>query len=81
MVFRYSGWEYKRNIMETRTRSLVKATIWTLIGLLVMSMIGLIFTGSLVTGGIMAVVNSLIGLGTYLIYERVWAGVSWGRNV
>jgi hypothetical protein len=27
------------------------------------------------------VVNSLIGLGTYLIYERVWAGVSWGRNV
>ena len=67
--------------MESRTRSLVKATIWTLIGLLVMSMIGLIFTGSLVTGGIMAGVNSLIGLGTYLIYERVWASVSWGRNV
>ncbi len=67
--------------METRTRSLVKATIWTLIGLLLMSMIGLIFTGSLVTGGIMAGVNSLIGLGTYLIYERVWASVSWGRNV
>lgn len=67
--------------METRIRSLVKATIWTLIGLLVMSMIGLIFTGSLVTGGIMAGANSLIGLGTYLIYERVWAGVSWGRNV
>ncbi len=67
--------------MESRVRSLVKATIWTLIGLLVMSMIGLIFTGSLVTGGIMAGVNSLIGLGTYLIYERVWASVSWGRNV
>ena len=67
--------------MESRVRSLVKATIWTLIGLIVMSMIGLIFTGSLVTGGIMAGVNSLIGLGTYLIYERVWASVSWGRNV
>lgn len=67
--------------MESRVRSLVKATIWTLIGLLLMSMIGLIFTGSLVTGGIMAGVNSLIGLGTYLIYERVWASVSWGRNV
>ncbi|MEP2028185.1 MAG: DUF2061 domain-containing protein [Paracoccaceae bacterium] len=67
--------------METRTRSLVKASIWTLLGLLVMSSIGLLFTGSLVTGGIMAFVNSAIGLITYLIYERVWANVSWGRNV
>ena len=67
--------------METRSRSLVKATIWTLLGLLVMSLIGLLFTGSLVTGGIMAVVNSAIGLITYLIYERIWANVSWGRNV
>ena len=66
--------------METRSRSLVKATIWTLLGLLVMSLIGLLFTGSLVTGGIMAVVNSAIGLITYLIYERIWANVSWGRN-
>jgi uncharacterized membrane protein len=71
----------KRNFMETRARSLVKATIWTLMGLLVMSLIGFIFTGSLVTGGIMAVANSLIGLVTYLIYERVWANVAWGRNV
>lgn len=67
--------------METRTRSLVKAAIWTLLGLLVMSLIGFIFTGSLITGGTMAVVNSVIGLATYLIYERVWAAVSWGRHV
>lgn len=67
--------------MESRARSLVKATIWTLLGFTVMSLIGLIFTGSLVTGGAMAIVNSVIGLVTYLIYERVWATVSWGRHV
>ncbi len=67
--------------METRTRSLVKATIWTLLGFTVMSLIGLVFTGSLSTGGTMAVVNSVIGLATYLVYERVWATVSWGRHV
>ena len=67
--------------MESRTRSLVKATIWTLLGFMVMSLIGLIFTGSLVTGGTMAVFISVIGMATYLVYERVWAMVSWGRHV
>jgi uncharacterized membrane protein len=71
----------RRTFMETRMRSLVKAAIWTLLGLVVMSLIGLLFTGSLLTDGIMAVVNSVIGLATYPIYERVWAGVSWGRYV
>jgi uncharacterized membrane protein len=30
-------------------------------------------------GGIMALVNTGLGFVTYLIYERVWAGISWGR--
>lgn len=65
--------------METRTRSVVKAVLWTLIGLLVMTGVGLVATGSVALGGTMALVNSALGLVTYLIYERLWAHVRWGR--
>jgi len=65
--------------METRTRSLVKAVIWSVLGFLVMALVGLAFTGSLAVGGVMALLNTGIGLITYLLYERVWARISWGR--
>jgi uncharacterized membrane protein len=67
--------------MDSRLRSIVKALVWQLMGLVVMVFIGLAFTGSIWAGGAMAVLNALIGLATYLIYERVWAGVRWGRRV
>ena len=65
--------------METRVRSTVKAVLWTLIGLISMSVIGLLFTGSLSQGGLMAVVNAALGFISYLVYERVWSKVRWGR--
>lgn len=67
--------------METRKRSVVKAVIWNLMGLAVMALVGLVATGSLAVGGAMAVVNTSLGLVMYLIYERVWAHIGWGRNV
>ncbi len=67
--------------METRQRSVVKALIWNLIGLAMMALVGLIATGSVAIGGAMALVNAGLGLVMYLVYERVWANVSWGRHV
>ncbi|MEL6689370.1 MAG: DUF2061 domain-containing protein [Pseudomonadota bacterium] len=66
--------------MESATRTWVKAGLWALIGLLVMAVVGFVATGSLVTGGAMAVVNTAVGLVTYVIYERIWARISWGRH-
>jgi uncharacterized membrane protein len=66
--------------METRTRSIVKAIIWNAIGLMMMCLGGFVATGSLKVGGAMALVNAAIGLTTYVIYERVWAQVRWGRH-
>lgn len=65
--------------METRRRSVVKAVIWNVIGLICMSLVGYVATGSLGAGGLMAVINTAIGFTLYLIYERIWAGVHWGR--
>lgn len=67
--------------METRKRSLVKAVIWNLIGLASMAAVGLIATGSAALGGTMALVNTALGLVCYLIYERIWANIGWGRHV
>ncbi len=67
--------------METRGRSIAKAVIWNLMGLAMMTLIGFLATGSARVGGMLAVVNTGVGLITYIIYERVWAGINWGRHV
>ncbi|NOE25731.1 MULTISPECIES: DUF2061 domain-containing protein [Ruegeria] len=66
--------------METRRRSVVKAIVWNAMGLATMTLVGLIATGSAAVGGALALVNTAIGLTLYIVYERIWAGISWGRN-
>ena len=64
--------------MDSFARTWVKAVLWAAIGLVSMSVIGSLFTGSLSVGGMMAVSNTLIGLASYVIYERVWSRINWG---
>jgi len=66
--------------METPRRSLLKAVIWNIIGLICMSLVGLVATGSVALGGAMAFVNAAMGFALYLVYERIWARISWGRH-
>lgn len=66
--------------METKTRTLVKAVVWNILGLAVMALVGLALTGSVAVGGAMAVINCVIGLTMYILYERVWAHIGWGRH-
>lgn len=65
--------------MERPGRTMVKAIIWNINGLLVMSLVGYVMTGSAGMGGLMAVVNTTIGLSLYVLYERIWSRISWGR--
>ncbi len=67
--------------MDSRSRTLLKSALWTLLGLVTMSLVGLVFTGSLALGGGMAAINAVLGFLCYLAYERVWAGIRWGRHV
>lgn len=66
--------------MERPSRTLVKSMCWSLLGLLVMTVVGFVATGSWSTGGAMALVNTAIGFVTYLIHERLWARIPWGRD-
>ncbi|SFE47573.1 DUF2061 domain-containing protein [Roseivivax sediminis] len=65
--------------METRARTLTKAILWQALGLVVMTALGWLLTGSAGTGGSLALASTLVGLVTYVVYERVWAGIRWGR--
>ena len=47
--------------METRRRSVVKALVWNAMGLAMMTLVGLIATGSAALGGMVALVNTAIG--------------------
>ncbi len=66
--------------METTRRSWVKAVLWNVLGLLTMSGVGLVMTGSAAVGGAMAAINTAIGFTMYILYERVWARIGWGRH-
>jgi uncharacterized membrane protein len=66
--------------METRKRSLLKAVIWNLLGLATMVLVGYFATGSIAVGGKIAIVNAVIGLSFYVVYERIWTNIGWGRN-
>ena len=67
--------------METRTRTVLKAVLWNLLGLGVMALVGLVMTGSAMLGGAMAIINTAIGFVMYFAYERVWSRIGWGRHV
>lgn len=66
--------------MESRSRSLVKAVSWQAVGLVTMSAISFAFTGSLARGGALALASAGVSFFTYLMHERAWAGVTWGRT-
>ena len=66
--------------METARRSWVKAVLWNVLGLLTMSGVGLAMTGSIAVGGSLALINTALGFTLYVIYERLWARVRWGRH-
>ena len=65
--------------MESGKRTLVKTIIWQVLCLLTMSLVGFAITGSLISGGALALANTGVGIVTYITYERVWSRISWGR--
>ncbi|MGB7270245.1 MAG: DUF2061 domain-containing protein [Albidovulum sp.] len=67
--------------MESGKRTIIKAILWNVLGLAVMMLVGFAASGSWSLGGKIAVANAVLGLISYVLYERLWARISWGRNV
>jgi uncharacterized membrane protein len=65
--------------METPKRSLAKAIVWQVLGLISMTLIGWIVTGSAALAGGLALMNMSVGFVAYLLHERAWAHIPWGK--
>lgn len=66
--------------METTTRTFAKAITWQALGLLVMIGITYAITGSVAEGGLIAISSAVVGMITFMLHERLWARVLWGRD-
>ncbi len=66
--------------MEKKTRMLMKAVTWQLIGFAVMSVINILYMGDWRAGVGLSGLLTLVGLVSYYLHEQVWARIGWGRN-
>jgi uncharacterized membrane protein len=66
--------------METPKRTLVKAITWQVMGILTMTMLGYLATGSVGVAGGLAISGALIGAVGYFVHERIWNRITWGRT-
>ncbi|GAA6174632.1 DUF2061 domain-containing protein [Sulfitobacter pacificus] len=65
--------------MDLKKRTIVKALTWQVIGFFMMVAIGYVTTGSLNAAGGMAFIACVTGILTYVLHERIWQRISWGR--
>lgn len=65
--------------MESTVRLMTKAVTWQIAGLITMTFIGFLFTGSFAAGGGIAFVGSVVGFVSYFLHEVAWSKISWGR--
>jgi uncharacterized membrane protein len=66
--------------MDTAARILTKALTWQALGLISMTGIGYLFTGSFAAGGRIALVTTTLGFISYFLHELAWRNIGWGRQ-
>lgn len=65
--------------MDSPARSIVKAVTWQLLGLLTMTLLAWAATGSLTAAGGLALGAAATGFVCFILHERIWARIRWGR--
>ncbi|MEL6299898.1 MAG: DUF2061 domain-containing protein [Pseudomonadota bacterium] len=65
--------------METRTRLMMRATTWQLLGLVVMTGISYPQVGSFYAALTIAASGAASGFLFYAVHEHLWMRVRWGR--
>ncbi|MCP5083958.1 MAG: DUF2061 domain-containing protein [Alphaproteobacteria bacterium] len=66
--------------MDTTRRLITKSITWQVSGLLVMTLIGYLFTNSFTAGGSIAIASALVGFISYFMHEMMWSKIGWGRS-
>jgi uncharacterized membrane protein len=64
--------------VDTQKRTVVKAVSWQVMGLVSMTLIAYLFTGSVEGSLGVALSSCATGFVCYFLHERAWAKVAWG---
>jgi len=65
---------------DTTSRSLVKTLTWRITGSSSTFLIAYLITGSLGASSGIAIVQMAVNTVLYLIHERAWSRIGWGRR-
>ncbi|MDC3286640.1 DUF2061 domain-containing protein [Alphaproteobacteria bacterium] len=66
--------------MDSKSRLIVKALTWQFSGLLTMTVIGYLISGSFNMGSSIAFLGAIAGFFAYFVHESLWARIRWGQN-
>jgi uncharacterized membrane protein len=66
--------------MEHSKRTLTKAISWQVIGFVMMAVVNYFYMGDFSQGLGLSALLTLIGLVSYYLHERFWAGIGWGTG-
>jgi len=67
-------------LIDSVKRSLSKAISWRFLGLLVLSAVTYVATGSLKETGFVAIIYHLLMLVLFMAHERSWNKIKWGKT-
>lgn len=67
--------------MEQNKRTWAKAFTWQASGLVIMTAVNYLYLGSLQQSLGLSALLTAMGLLTYVVHERAWARVRWGRTL
>lgn len=65
---------------ETPLRSIVKAATWQALGLITMTLMAFLITGDIAAASGLALSAAITGFLFFILHERIWARISWGRR-
>lgn len=66
--------------MDTTSRTIVKSVTWQAMGIVSMTALSYPHTQSLIAALSLAVSASATGFVFFLVHEKVWNAVRWGRR-
>lgn len=72
-------WRLLRWAPQARTRSLIKAISWRLVGGLDTFTLSFIVTGSAKYAVSIMSIEAFTKIGLYYVHERIWRRIAWGR--
>lgn len=65
--------------MDSPARTLAKTVTWQASGFVSMTVLSWAVTGSWTAGSAIATGGLILGTVCYVIHERLWAKIAWGR--